>query len=102
MELVGATGTGANMQQQQEPVQSVRVRLLFGDDAVEDGFRGNKILFRFARVVGVRARAGREIDERQSHLLGPSRDFRVVMLVRWKEKTNLRALHPKSLDFLQI
>src|ERR1043165_660529 len=64
VEFVRASRPRAQVQQQDEAVQPVRVLAFTGDDAVENLLRRNKVLIGLAGVIRVRARAGREADER--------------------------------------
>ena len=51
------------MQQQDETIQAMRVFAFAFQDAVENLLRRNEVGVRLAGVVGIRARAGREVDE---------------------------------------
>jgi hypothetical protein len=91
MKLVRAPRPAAEMQQEDETVQAVRVGLLTLQDAVEDDLRRREVPVRFAGIIRVRPRAGRVIDERHLQLLGPSDDLGVVML-EWRNEISPRRL----------
>ena len=82
MEFIRASRPAAEVQQQQETVQAVRVFLCSLEDAVEDGLRGDEVFIRFTGVIGVRARAGGVIDQRPAQLARPIKDVPVVMFKR--------------------
>jgi len=63
MKLVLPPRPAAKMEQQDESVQPMWVFAFLLHDAVEDGLRRNEICVRLTRVIRIRPRAGREVDE---------------------------------------
>ena len=82
MKLVRASRPTADVEQKNEAVQAVRIFAFVTQDAVEDDLRGDEVRLGFAGVVSVRARAGREIDEREASGGTPRDNLRVVLLER--------------------
>ena len=63
---------------------------------------GTKFAVRFARVVGVRSRPRREVDQRQSEAGAPCGDFGVVPLVGGNPVAHIAPAHAKGLDGPQV
>ena len=90
VEFVRPARSGAEVQQQDESIQPVRVFALFFEDAVKDDLRGHKIPVRLTRVIRIGPRAGGEIDEGHAQLGRPVGNLSVVMFVGGQEIMEFR------------
>lgn len=101
-EFVGASGAGSDMEEQEETVEPVGVLFFFPDDAVENGFSGDEVGGFLAGVIGIRAGAGRVIDQGQPHLIAPTNDLRIVPFVGRDPVDDLFAGNSMLLQFFEI
>ena len=102
MEFIGATGTGADVEEEEKAVETVRILFFFADDAVENGLGGDEVGIVFAGVVGVGAGAGGEVDEGKADLFAPADDLVVIPFVGRNPVEDLLAGDSVLLEFFEI